>query len=424
MNLKLKKSLLWENGLLLSVLILVFFYDAFSEIIGFFDELLGLFGFLIITTRVLFFGKIPIQKKEFYILLLLFGTISLGLLSNAYTSSIGYPTQGPAIFADLVNFSKAFVVYFAIRFLRNSFDSELVLDRLARASKYIFYVLVLFIIADISFRIYPREERFGLNAIELFFSHTSRYAFALTFIFLVLLPKYYKKNIGFLLFILLVGSLSLRMKYFGFLFLTLIFLFYGKKLIKIPKTYFLWIMGILALLMVVIFREKIEMYFSFEDIDNAWSRAVVLYYSFIIGYDFFPFGTGFGTFSSYYSGAYYSWVYDLYGISNVYGIKREYWNFIADQYWPMVLGQFGYLGLTAMFVVTYNYFMIFLTKVKSSLGSPKYYLYLSVLLGFLMLLIDSTSDSIFSQQRAVAMFIYFALVMNTTNKQHEDSSDK
>ena len=183
-------------------------------------------------------------------------------------------------------------------------------------------------------------------------------------------------------------------------------------------------MGILALLMVVIFREKIDMYFSFEDIDNAWSRAVVLYYSFIIGYDFFPFGTGFGTFSSYYSGAYYSWVYDLYGISNVYGIKREYWNFIADQYWPMVLGQFGYLGLTAMFVVTYNYFLIFLTKVKSSLGSSKYYLYLSILLGFFMLLIDSTSDSIFSQQRAVAMFIYFALAMNTTNNQNEDSSDK
>ncbi|MCB0464458.1 MAG: hypothetical protein KDC78_02110 [Aequorivita sp.] len=416
MNLKLKKGVLWGNGLLISLLILVFFYDVFSEAIGFYDEFLGLMGFVVISTRILFFGKIPIQKMEFYILLLLFGIIIWGLISNVYASHIGYTTKPPAIFADLVNFSKAFVVYFAVRFLRDSFDSGLVLDKLAFASKYIFFVLVMLIILDISFRIYPREKRFGLEAVELFFKHTSRYAFALTFIFLVLLPKYYKKNIGFLLFVLLVGSLSLRMKYFGFLFLTLIFLFYGKKLIKIPKTYFLWIMGILVLLMVVIFREKIEMYFSFEDIDNAWSRAIVLYYSFIIGNDFFPFGTGFGTYSSYYSGAYYSWVYDLYGISNVYGIKREYWNFIADQYWPMVLGQFGYLGLMMMFAVTYSYFMIFLTKVKLSLGKPEYYLYLSVLLGFLMLLIDSTSDSIFSQQRAVAMFIYFALAMNTTNK--------
>ena len=60
---------------------------------------------------------------------------------------------------------------------------------------------------------------------------------------------------------------------------------------------------------------------------------------------------------------------------------------------------------------------------KSNVNNNKqYFLYLSVLLGLLMLLIDSTSDAIFSQQRAVAMFAYFALVMNTVQRRENITS--
>lgn len=415
MVLKIKKSSLIESILIFAVLFLVFLYDACSSLLGFFDEFLGLLSFFVIIYQIIIKQRFRLFRKEYFIILSLILIIFIGFLSNAYTCYKGYCTNAVAIFADAINVSKAFVVYFAIRFLSDSMSSSSVLDKITSYSLKAFYILVFIIVLDIAFEIFPRENRFGIQSIELFFKHTSRYAFAFSFIFLLLLSKYQKQRLGLLFFVLFIGALSLRVKYFGFVFFVIILLFQGKKLIRTPKPVFLWSIALLLTVLAFLFREKITLYFSFENIDEAWSRAVILYYSFIVGFDYFPLGTGFGTFSSYYSGAYYSWVYDLYGISNVYGIKRSYWNFVADQYWPMVLGQFGYIGLISMFFIVYNYLMLFLNNVKSNIANTSYFTHLSLILGLLLLLIDSTSDSIFSQQRAVVMFAYFALVMNTVN---------
>ncbi|MBC2843855.1 hypothetical protein [Winogradskyella flava] len=419
-----KISNLIEQAILLSMLCLVFLYDVFVESIGVLDEFIGILALIVIIFMLLVKKRITLFKNEMIIGFLLISVVLLGFTSNYFSCHKGYCTDSIAIFADSITFSKAFIAYFAVRLLSQKFDSEKTLKKVSKYSEIVFYILILYVILDLIFKIYPRENRYGLNSIELFFRHTSRYAFAFSFIFLVLLSKHYKKKIGLLFLIIFIGALSLRVKYFGFVFISMIFLFYGKKLIRTPKPVFFWSLGILITLMVFIFKEKILMYFSFENLEDAWSRAVVLYYSFIIGADYFPLGTGFGTYSSYYSGAYYSWVYDLYGISNVYGIKRTYWKFIADQYWPMILGQFGYIGLMSMLFVMYNYLVLFLNVVKTHVHNNKnYFLYLSVLLGLLMLLIDSTSDAIFSQQRAVAIFIYFALVMNTV-KNRENITNK
>jgi len=238
------------------------------------------------------------------------------------------------------------------------------------------------------------------------------------------LPKHYKNNKRLLLLILIVGTFSLRVKYFGFVGFTIIILLYGKRLFKIPKLYFLSFIAVFSFFLIWLFRFQIDKYFTFDSLEDAWSRAIVLYYSYIIGNDFFPLGTGFGSYCSYYSGYYYSWVYDSYGINNVYGISRKYWKFVADQYWPMVLGQFGYIGLFSMIMVIYNYFTFFLDKIKANRNNESYYYLLTAILGLLMLLIDSTSDAIFTQQRAVAMFIYFALIVNTIDFKHESITNK
>lgn len=424
MRLTIKVSSIIEQSLILAVLILVFLYDVFSNVLGFFDELIGLFSFVVIFYYLAVKGRVVLYRKEYYILVLLALIITIGLVSNMWNNYNGNETHYVAVFADLINFSKAFVVYFALRFLQLKFDSSLVLKRIAYLAEVIFYVLLVFILIDVIFKIYPRAPRYGINSIELFFRHGSRYAFAFSFIFLVLLPKYYKTKPQFLLFILLIGLLSFRVKYFGFLILCISFMTYGKRLFRVPKLYFFSTLSILGLVMLWLFREKIIEFFTFEDINDAWSRAVVLYYSFIIGNDFFPLGTGFGSFSSYYSGAYYSWVYDKYGISNVYGISRLYWKFVADQYWPMILGQFGYLGLLSMIGVIYNYLSLFLSNIKSQINSKTYFFFLSAILGMFMLIIDSTSDSIFSQQRAVVMFAYFALIMNIYRTSNESTTSK
>ncbi|WP_340155574.1 hypothetical protein [uncultured Winogradskyella sp.] len=360
-----------------------------------------------------------LYRSEYYILSLLGIITIIGLLSNYHSYQNGNQTSGAAIFGDLVTFNKAFVSYIGVRLLSKYFNSNKVLNSITKYIELIFYILSFIIVLDFIFKFFPQPPRYGVYSFQLFFKHPSRFGFAFTFIFLALLPKYYKDRKSILVFVLLLGMLSLRVKYIGFGFLTVVFMFYGKRLFKIPKAYFLWIVVSLALIMLWLFWDTFQMYFTFKSINTAWSRAIVLYYSFIIGNDFFPLGSGFGTYSSYYSGVYYSWVYDSYKISKVYGISRIYPNFIADQYWPMVLGQFGYFGLLCMVGIIYQYFKLFLTNIKFYVKSEKYYYFLSIILGLLLLLVDSTSDAIFSQQRGVVMFIYFALVVNTVDERHE-----
>lgn len=359
-------------------------------------------------------------RNEYYIILLL-GVISvIGLLSNWVNYRNEHVTEGAAIIGDFIVFYKAFISYFAVRLLSKKFSTKKVLTKLSKYVKPIFYLLVFIIFIDFIFKIYPRLPRYGIYSIELFFKHPSRFGFAFSFIFLVLLPKFYKSNKQLLLAVLLVGLLSLRVKYFGFVGFSLIFMFYGKRLFRVPKLYFISFIAVLGVIMLWLFWDQFKMYFVFISLDTAWSRAVVLYYSFIIGYDFFPLGTGFGTYSSYYSGVHYSWVYDLYGINRVFGISRLYWGFVADQYWPMVLGQFGYFGFLSFVLIIYNYFKLFLTHIKGNINNSLYYYFISAILGLLLLLVDSTSDAIFTQQRAVVMFIYFGLIVNTINEKYEE----
>jgi len=420
-RLTIKIATIYEQVITLIILTLVFLYDVFGSIFGFLDELIALLSLVVIIIITLLKGKIHFYRKEYYIILFLNLILIIGLLSNYVAYKKGYITDLSSVFGDMINFFKAFIVYFGIRILSNNFDAQKVFNKLSKYTEIIFYFLFLLLIADFIFKIYPQRPRYGVHAFELFFKHASRYSFAFAFSFLILLPKYYKRKRGLLLLILFVGMLSLRVKYFGFVLFGFVLFFYGKKLFKIPKRYFLYVTVGLGLVMVWLFWDWLSMYFSIDAIEKGWSRGVILYYSFTIGDDFFPLGTGFGTYSCYYSGLNYSWVYGLYGIDHVYGMSRVYWGFLADQYWPMVLGQFGYIGFFSMIFVLYNYFTLFLTQIKLHLALKRfYYYYLAAILGLLLLLIDSTTDAIFTQQRAVVMFSFFALILNLTKKKQNE----
>ncbi len=291
MQLTIKSSKILEQGLLLVILALVFLYDAFSGALGFLDELTGFISFVLLFFYLAIKGKMKFYRKEYYIILFLGVIMIIGFLSNYFAYRNGYITESAAIISDFINVYKAFITYLAIRILSYSFDSNKVLNKIAKYAEWIFYILVFIIVIDFIFTIFPRAPRYGFNSIELFFKHGSRYAFAFSFIFLVLLPKYFKSNKKFLFFILIIGMLSLRVKFFGFIMVSLIFIFYGKKLFNISKLYFLIIISSIGLLIFWIFQDKILEYFTFESIDDAWSRAIILYYSVIIGNDFFPLGT-------------------------------------------------------------------------------------------------------------------------------------
>lgn len=73
-----------------------------------------------------------------------------------------------------------------------------------------------------------------------------------------------------------------------------------------------------------------------------------------IANDFFPFGSGGGTFASgvsYQLG--YSEVYRVYGVDQLYGGSEEQGNFLTDVFWPKYLGQGGYIGFCCYFLTMF-----------------------------------------------------------------------
>jgi len=58
----------------------------------------------------------------------------------------------------------------------------------------------------------------------------------------------------------------------------------------------------------------------------------------------FPLGAGMGRYGSWMSRVHYSPLYDEYDLSHVRGLSREHPFYTTDTFWPMVLGETGFLG--------------------------------------------------------------------------------
>jgi hypothetical protein len=211
--------------------------------------------------------------------------------------------------------------------------------------------------------------------------------------------------------------LSLRVKFFGFVLIAFLIFHFRHIIRRIPRKQIFVYFGIVLIGLYFAFQERIHLYFSFSNLATGWSRGVLLYKSFVIANDFFPFGTGFGTYAGFFSGEYYSWVYNMYGIDKVFGISADNPMFIADQFWPMILGQFGWFGLLAYGLIMFFLIMLFMKLFKQSRLTHTTNQMVLPFLAIFMLLVDSTSDAIFSQDRAVTLFILIALTINLqTNK--------
>ena len=104
-----------------------------------------------------------------------------------------------------------------------------------------------------------------------------------------------------------------------------------------------------------------------------------------------PLGVGFGRFASAPSRDYYSDVYDLYGLSHVWGLSREFPRFIADTSWPSVIGETGYGGL-AVFVAGLLALMLAGARGVRTATGPDALAPMALLCALAVLLVDSTGN--------------------------------
>ena len=144
---------------------------------------------------------------------------------------------------------------------------------------------------------------------------------------------------------------------------------------------------------------------------EMWRRPSMVATSFLILYDYFPFGSGLASFGTFASGEYYSSIYEKYGIDRLWGLMKENPMFIADAYYPE-LAQFGIAG-----VILYFWVWIWIVKRgliaqnKSKLDA------LIMFLVFIFFLIEGTSDATLTHNRGLFVMILLGMTFsNVTNR--------
>ena len=146
--------------------------------------------------------------------------------------------------------------------------------------------------------------------------------------------------------------------------------------------------------------------------DSSTARAILYKNSFLIAKDYFPFGTGFGTYGTEYSRARYSIVYRMYNMQNTYGLSPRTPYFICDTMWPAVLGETGILGFIAIVGILYN----IIKAIRESGISNKNILFILYAL-LIYLLIESVAETIFMNPKGCLIFILLAFMLSVGTRQ-------
>lgn len=91
-------------------------------------------------------------------------------------------------------------------------------------------------------------------------------------------------------------------------------------------------------------------------LDSTAPRHLLIEYGFVTANNYLPTGSGFATYGSDMAAKAYSSLYYQYGFAELWGMGPVDSMFLCDNYWPMVIGQFGYVGLALVIAI---YVLIF-----------------------------------------------------------------
>lgn len=398
------------------ILILLLFETIIGNITGFtyIDEIVVTALSIMAIIKIIYNRKFYLTKKEKKIALSVIFIYLLGIISTFV-----YNIQGNIFIGVASGFLsiKSFLGYLSFRILFNDSLTK-------RKNEHFFLLLIETIIictAIIGFfdrflLIFPRNDfRWFYNTTSLYFSKITYLAFFASILMLIL--YYYRKCIfksNTLLIIDMICCTFLilltgRMKAIGFLifFVSLIFL----SDIRTRKKINIWYLIIPSCLTLICAYNSIINYFF----DSNTARSILLTTSWQIAKDYFPLGSGFGTFGTDFSRQYYSLLYNIYGIAQVYGISIEYPAFICDSSLPSMIAETGFLGLLLFIYIFYNFF----TNI-SAYNTKKIVFCYSILI---YAVIEATGDTIFMSSRGVCLFVVYAYFINTFNFNKQTLND-
>ena len=323
---------------------------------SYFDEGLALTCMVYVT---ILFLKEKLDATDQGGVILLFAVVIIGILSNIM-SKLAYSWF--SIFIDIISETKFLWTLLAFKY----YITSDVYDEMARVlrpiAKWFCYLACIFAVISQFINIgMTGPARYGIKSFRFIFPMSFQFlAVALVAIAIISARENEKSNK--LCYIAICISLILATKssplLFSVMFLLLLIYFKHHQLLK---TRTIVLIGVLVVLLGAF---QIQTYLMNE---NA-PRYLFFYYGGKTANTYFPLGAGFATFGSDQAARNYSQLYYKYGFNRLFGMNMEDGSFLSDTFWPMAIGQFGWIG---SFLYIYIYIRVFFSLKKMGLNTEQ-----------------------------------------------------
>lgn len=399
--------------------------EGFVPMMNYWDELSA---FLVVCWGAYDFWRNPkMEKHELANWIFLAALVVIGALGNLFHPGLQESTV--AIIKDVVALCKFPAIFFVLqRRVSSPEQQKETLTSIAKVSRWIL-VLTLFAVVigrfvDLGF--YTDDIRI-LPSCTFIFTNPTFFISSYVMIAAVLIAESINKNRTFLLLDCLLIFLAQRSKGYIFIAFLVIILILGEKWItkilniflgsdkeKVNPLRVIVAVIVLGLMFYVVGKPRLERFLA---LGLASVRVALHVVGIRILGDYFPLGSGFGTFGSYLSGEYYSNIYALYGIDRVWGMSKNFYSFISDVFWPYIYGQFGLFGLLIYGKVILD---IFFRQFRSGIADSSRIAMVTV---WIYALIASTSEAYFTNGTGVQMALILGLFIGYGNLNRKTVSE-
>lgn len=226
-----------------------------------------------------------------------------------------------------------------------------------------------------------------------------------------LFTKETKRNRNIALLLVLTGMMAPKFKFMGEVVCFIGFVYFVKNRLnfKSPKTIIYAVLLVTVILMVT--WTRFDAYYVSGLSNDELARPMSYKTSLKILYDYFPFGSGMGSFACNGAWKFFSPLYYKYNLTGIWGLSPEMGFFICDAYYP-TLAQFGIVG-----VFFFCWFWKRRLVAFNQIVDMRYYRI--AMITFCCLAIEQTADTSWLSGKGMGYCMMIALCLNANRNMME-----
>lgn len=233
---------------------------------------------------------------------------------------------------------------------------------------------------------------------KLFFEHPNDLAYvALICAVILVFNSQRYKNDFYLVIATFIVVATMRMRHVAMMLIIWVVYFYFIKM-RLRSKFMLGI-SVVAVAFLIGYDQFVNYYGNVTE-----TRGIVTSVSFALANSHFPLGVGFAGYGSNMARQYYAPIYESLGFTRIWGLNFENDTFLTDQFWPAVIGQFGWIGLILFVLI-----LVQIYKMLAPLLKKEIYAYVSALLLFVYEILTSLGETAYYNPLAVVVFFIMAI---------------